>query len=545
MSVSTSTAAPAPFSVTPSWSWDGDDGSWSSFSIQVGTPPQSFRVLPSTTGAETWIPYPPGCEGILENIADCGTLRGVNNFDGQPSRGFQTNESSTWDLIGIYELATEQNLWGSTGNPGYYGYDTVSMEQYPSGTKAKLKDQTVAGVATANLWLGSLGLGTANASFDVEKKSNPSLMSTMRSQNLTPGLSFGYTAGASYGKSRMKCSPICSNIPIASGGIPGSLIFGGYDKARFTPSNLSFPVDGDKNKTLPLSLESIVVDNVPSGTLSLLPNGDAIVASIDSTTSQMWLPQNVCDLFAQAFGLRYDTYTGLYVINDTMHKQLKQSNPSVTFTLGGTDSSRETTNIVLPYAAFDLQAGIPWFNFTTNYFPLRVAANASQQVLGRAFLQETYLFVDWERNNFTLGQAIHQNTTTNIVRVLSPTYNSGDSQSGLSTGAIVGIAVGAGAVVAIIIGLIAFFIIRSRRRSRGRPHEASFEELPDTSVKPPEIMSAPVYELQEGENSKHELEVYAKHQPSELQGESFERELEGDGERLGKHEKRQSVYEMP
>jgi hypothetical protein len=482
----------------------------------------------------------------LENIADCGTLRGVDNFQGQPSRGYQTSKSSTWDLIGIYELATEQNLWGPTGNPGYYGYDTVSLEQYPSGTKARLKDQTVAGVATANVWLGSLGLGTANASFDVEKTSNPSLMSTMRSQNFTPGLSFGYTAGASYGGYKLNCSPDCSNVQIASGGIPGSLILGGYDKARFTPSDLSFPVDGEKNKTLPLSLESIVVDNVPSGTLSLLPNGDAIVASIDSTTSQMWLPQNVCDLFAQAFGLRYDTYTGLYLINDTMHKQMKQSNPSVTFTLGSTDASRETTDIVLPYAAFDLQAGIPWFNFTTNYFPLRVAANASQQVLGRAFLQEAYLFVDWERNDFTIGQAVHQNSTTNIVSVLSPSYNTGgDSKSGLSTGAIVGIAVGAGAVVAIIIGLIAFFIIRSRRRSRGKPHESLLEELPDTSVKPPEIMSAQLYELQEGENSKHELEVYAKHQPSELQGESFDRELEGDGERLGKHEKRHSVYEMP
>jgi hypothetical protein len=279
--------------------------------------------------------------------------------------------------------------------------------------------------------------------------------------------------------------------------------------------------------------------------MSLLPNGDAIVTTIDSTTSQMWLPQNVCDLFAQAFGLKYDTYTELYLVNDTMHKQLQQSNPSVTFTLGNTGSTSEPTNIVLPYAAFDLQAGIPLFNFSTNYFPLRVAANASQQVLGRAFLQEAYVFVDWERNNFTIGQAIHQNSTTNIVPVLSPTYNSGGNDSSLSTGTIVGIAVGAGVVIAAIIGIIAFFVIRSRRRRRYKPHEQLLEELPDNSLPPPEIMSQNVYELQEGENSKHELEVYAKHQPSELQGESFERELEGDGERLGKSQKRISIYEMP
>ena len=139
MSVSTSTAVPAPFQVAPSWSWDGDDGKWSSFSIEVGTPPQSFRVLPSTTGAETWVPYPPGCEGSLASISNCGNLRGVGNFDGQSSLGYQTNASSTWDLIGVYELAAEQNLWGSTGNPGYYGYDTVSLQQLSSSQSADLK----------------------------------------------------------------------------------------------------------------------------------------------------------------------------------------------------------------------------------------------------------------------------------------------------------------------------------------------------------------------------------------------------------------------
>ena len=532
MSVSTGSAAPAPWMLAPTWQWDGDDGKWSTFAIKVGTPPQSFRILPSTTGAETWIPYPPGCEGSLAGISDCGSLRGVDIFDGQPSLGYQTNASSTWDLIGIYELAAEQNLWGTTGNPGYYGYDTVSLEQYDSQKTATLEGQTVAGVATWNAWLGVLGLGTAEAYFDVEKKTNPALIENLANKNVTPGMSFGYAAGASY----------------ANGGVPGSLVFGGYDKARFKESGLSFPVNGEKNKTLPLSVESIVVDNVPSGTMSLLSNGDAIVTTIDSTTAQMWLPQNVCDLFAEAFGLRYDSYTGLYLVNNTMHSQLKQSNPSVTFTIGSTDSSSETTNIVLPYAAFDLQAGIPLFNFTTNYFPLRVAANASQQVLGRAFLQEAYIFVDWERNNFTIGQAIHQNSTTNIVTVLSPEYNTSSSDSGLSTGAIAGIAVGGVAAIALIGGIIAFFFIRKRRANR-QPNEKLLGELSDTSMPPPEIMSENVYELQEGENSKHELDVsqriYAKHAPQELQGESFERELEGDGERLGKPQRQSNLYELP
>ena len=241
---------------------------------------------------------------------------------------------------------------------------------------------------------------------------------------------------------------LTSNLCAASPQTPGSLILGGYDQARFKASKLSFSNGGSNKETLPLSINSIIAENVFGGTQSLLSSGNSITATIDSTVSQVWLPQNVCDLFASAFGLKYDASTGLYLVNNTIHAQLKQKNPTVTFTLAPTGDSSSTMNIEFPYAAFDLQAGIPLFNSTTNYFPLRVAANESQQVLGRAFLQEAYVFVDWERGNFTLGQAIHQNTTTDIVPVLSPTYGGNTSpSSGLSTGAIIGIAVGVGAAV--------------------------------------------------------------------------------------------------
>jgi hypothetical protein len=532
MSVDTSTAVPAPFSLEPAWSWSGDDGSWSTFQIAVGTPPQPFNILPSTTGAEVWIPIPEGCEGILVNIQNCGILRGVDDFNGETSRGFQTNESSTWDLLGIYNLATEQNLWGPTGNPGQYGLDTVSFGTTQGGQDIELEGQAIAGVATANVWLGSLGLGTASLNFDVHPEDILSPLSSLRNANYTPSLSFGYTAGASYSTPQDY----------------GSLIFGGYDEARFTSSNFNYSIAGTDRKTLPLSLASIIAENAFGGTVSLLPNGDAVTTIIDSTVAQMWLPQNVCDLFAQAFGLTYDTLTGLYVVNNTIHQELTQMNPSVTFTVAGTGDSSSTTNIELPYAAFDLKAGIPIFNTSTNYFPLRVSANESQQVLGRAFLQEAYIFVDWERDYFTIGQVKHQNSTSNIVPVLSPSYDmgSGGESSGLSTGAIAGIAVGACVLIGLLIALIAFFVVRSRRKRRAAQEDEDHlpNELHSEHVKPPEIMSAQVYEMQEGENSRHELYANDKN-VQELQGESFERELEGDLGKNGWDKKPNTYYELP
>lgn len=262
----------------------------------------------------------------------------------------------------------------------------------------------------------------------------------------------------------------------------------------------------------------------------MLPNGKAINTIIDSTVSQMWLPQSVCDRFAQAFGLKYDSSTGLYLVNSTNHAQLKQLNPSVTFTVGSQDSSSPNTNIVLPYAAFDLQAGIPLFNFSTNYFPLRVAANEKQQVLGRAFLQEAYVSVDWERKHFTLGQAIHQNKTTDIVAVLPPPSDS--NSSSLSTNVIIGIAAGACGLIALAIGMITFFFLRRRRRRRTRhATEGMPAELRGDGVQVHEMDEAhPKHELDEA-HPKQELFCT---QIFELPAESLERELEGDGERIGK-----------
>ena len=480
----------------------------------------------------------------------------MNAFNGVASKGFQTNASSTWETVGIYQLATEQNLWGASDDLGLYGLDSMSLGSFQPGDNASLSSQTIAGVATADVWLGSLGLGTAVAKYTIGDHSIPSMLDSMKTQNFTPSLSFGYTAGASYCKdTNLLCTVLVTNGCAASPKTPGSLILGGYDQARFSPSNLSFPVGGESNQTLPLSIKSVIAQNVFGGTLSLLASGTPVVATVDSTVSQMWLPQSVCDLFAQAFGLNYDSSTGLYLVNNTIHSQLKQMNPSVTFAFGSNNSlDTDTTNIVLPYAAFDLQATIPLYNFSTNYFPLRVAANESQQVLGRAFLQEAYVFVEWERNNFTIGQAIHQNTTTQIVPVLSPSNRSNQQNqtSHLSTGVIVGIAVAAFAAVALAATLAVFLIVRSRRNRKAaetctndKKEEALPTELHHETLKPPEIMSVQVYELTEGENSKHEI---GGPEASELQGESLEGELEGDGERLGTYggqKKKRDVYELP
>jgi hypothetical protein len=522
------TSIPTPFQVSPAWSFDGDIGLWSSFALAVGTPEQSFRVWPSTTSSETWLVIEQGCEGSLSSLPTCGQLRGVDDYNGQSSRGFQYNGSSSWNLIGIYTLAAEQNLFGSEDS-GLYGLDTITLEA-TNGTTTSVTGQTVAGISTADYWLGSLGLGTSTANFTTQDNNIPSLLDSLKQKGIIPSLSFGYAAGAAY-----------TNPPDY-----GSMILGGYDSARLesTSSNLSISLTGENNQTLGVIVQSIITTG--NGVSALLPQ--TITAIIDSTVPELWLPQESCDLFAQAFGLTYDNNTSLYTLNSTQHSTLLGQNPAVTITIGAnssTSSSSATQNIKLPYAAFNLNVSVPYYNTSTPVFPLRVAANASQSTLGRTILQEAYLIVDWERQNFTIGSVVHSNSSSDVVRILpkadevTVTISKPSSSSGIGTAAVAGIAVGIVTLVLILGGLALFLSIRRRRQNKAAETQQPESQWPDDKKEPEfmpelhgnhtmpgEIMGADVHEMEGGEQKPHE----AMSKPvAELDGGEGGKELDGSG----------------
>lgn len=173
----------------------------------------------------------------------------------------------------------------------------------------------------------------------------------------------------------------------------------------------------------------------------LLPAG--INAYVDSTVAQIWLPLEACKLFEKAFGLTYDAENQLYPVSNTLHKKLLAQNASITFTLGNSDSGSQNTDITLPYDSFDLQAKPPFAPNATRYFPLQRAANEKQYTLGRTFLQEACLTVDWERQNFPICQRsfnpdISQQNLVSIQPVNGST-TAADQQGVTSNGMIVGL----------------------------------------------------------------------------------------------------------
>jgi hypothetical protein len=178
-------------------------------------------------------------------------------------------------------------------------------------------------------------------------------------------------------------------------------------------------------------------------------------------------------------------------MSNTLHTQLLQTNPNITFTLGSEPIGGQTVDITLPYSAFDLTASPPYSGLKNQslYFPLRRAANSTQYTLGKAFLQEAYLIVDWERQNFSVSQCLWQAQPNKNIIPIAP-FNSSTGTSGIqSSGSlprslniptVAGIAVGVAVVLSLSLFAIYFLCWRRKRKTQIRDHEDTRPQSPES-----------------------------------------------------------------
>lgn len=261
--------------------------------------------------------------------------------------------------------------------------------------------------------------------------------------------------------------------------ILASLTLGGYDSSRFQPNNLTFTFASDNSRDTVVAIQAITTNknNSAATLVQLLP--DPVYALLDSTVAEIWLPLASCQAFEQEFGLLYDNTTDLYLVNSTLHDSLLARNATVSFRIGEIFSGGDTVTIDFPYAAFDLTARPPYSKLQQQsaFFPLRRAANDSQITLGRTFMQEAYIAVDYERAQFNLSKvAWHPSSAPKLVAITSKSSaggaqassghgSSSDNGSKLGAGVIAGITVaGFVAILCLVVGMC----IRHRRKKRSR-----------------------------------------------------------------------------
>ncbi|KAI0531890.1 aspartic peptidase domain-containing protein [Xylaria digitata] len=442
---------PTAMVIPPSEYFEGNDGQWSTFNLRVGTPEQDVRVIVSTASPESFVVLSEyGCStSVLETVPpNCAVSRG--NL-------FNPNESSSWYELGLFGI--NEDGVGLEANLGYSLRAEFGTENLGLGlTGPSLENQTVAGIAAAEpFYLGLFGLNNQPVNFtSLGNFSSPSFLTTLKDQDLIPSLSWSYTAGAQY---RLKQ-------------VYGQLILSGYDTSRFIENSASFTMAGD--------VTPIVVQ------LQKPFRTEPIDIFIDSTDPRLWLPEHVCDAFEEAFGITLDSTTGLYLVNETHHSTLLNSDAEVTFRLSDVRSGGEAVKIVLPYAAFDLTARYPLVENKSYYFPLKRVTNSTQYILGRTFLQEAYLTADYERGVFNVSACSWVAGAEENVVVIPPkdscsSINGCSSSSGnksLSGGETAGIVIGVVLATILVIATIIYLI----RRERKKKSYAAQGPAPDMAV---------------------------------------------------------------
>lgn len=350
-------------------------------------------------------------------------------------------------------MQAEANLGLETS--ALYGWDTVGLGT-TSSDGPTLKNTTVAAYAVNDFYVGIFGLDPKPTNWSSFLSSSPSYMSLLVEQDIIPSLSFGYTAGAKY----------------RDDGVTGSLTLGGYDESRFVPNDVQFPFGTDNARQTILSLQSITTPaNGNTGApVQLLP--EALYTLLDTTIAEMWLPLAACQAFEKQFGLVYDPTTELYLVNNALHTTLLARNASITLSLGLSESGGKTVNITLPYAATDLVAKAPYAGLNTSalYYPLRRATNETQYTLGRAFMQEAYVSVDYARATFNVSQVLWGSSAKSSMIAIPPPSDEdtgttiiqtgGNGVTPLSGPAIAGIAVGTILALALIGALMIWYFRR-------------------------------------------------------------------------------------
>jgi hypothetical protein len=298
---------------------------------------------------------------------------------------------------------------------------------------------------------------------------------------------------------------------VGSTGVPCSLTLGGYDENRFIPHNTRFTLSNNGN-TPQVLVRAISVSAPEDGrppvgwsstTRELSNMTTSFEAVIDSSTPYLWLPGVVCDQFAAALGLTYNSTFDLYTINNTQFDDLLGSSFSFTFSLSSFDNTDNfgtplsvpgVVNITITAAAFAQvlrypfrDGAIPYGAPSVPYFPLRRTSNSTASfIIGRAFLQEAYMIVRYDSGVFSLHESLYPEqplTDLAIVDIDQPENSpypppagatddgSQGGRNSLSTGQIVGIVVG---VVAAVLGVLAAWLCY-RRRKRARKSTAGHD----------------------------------------------------------------------
>lgn len=348
--------------------------------------------------------------------------------------GSSVTELFTKDLGGEYEPSSSARLTGSRANSdswfssvfvggGTAGFSYLEKLQIdaevPANKNFTVNSTVVAGEKwTVNIKEGStvqdgaigiLGLGPTPSRDMDGVVSRPGILDQLKSAGEIDRRAFSVHMGS------------------VALGIPGSLVLGGYDKNRALGPVAAFPMSQD----MPLVGLRDVIMGVETGGPSSFPvsssgsfwveppleaqfltksagGEDGAVMTVPNPASPyIYLHPGVCEKIAENLGLKLHEKTGLYLWESSRPGSVEEFLKSPAY-LGFVFSDRTAKNVTfkVPFQLLNLTLKPPVVEKEAAYFPCKsIDSSYRFWQLGRAFLQATFLAVDYDENTFYLAQA--------------------------------------------------------------------------------------------------------------------------------------------
>jgi hypothetical protein len=442
------------------------------------------------------------CSGSNANKLEC-VVRDV----------FQPNSTTTWRSSGnanVLAAAALSNYAVDKGTAQPFGLNNIGLGATGS-TSLVMADRILAETDSKDFSNALFGLSNLEA--NLGGLSAQSFLRTLVDASLTASLSFGYTAGF-YGVENWA---------------PPSLILGGYDASRIDVSttmsvNITNSTSMYSAYQFAVNLTTIWMPGDIGNPYSIVSSGlgsggaqisdSPLTVYIDSTTPYIWLPPSICELFEITYHLEWNETAQLYLMNASTHEALLQNPLNVTFFLSSPNATNTAGKYTLSSLALGLRATWPLVDTDSYYFPLKRASGIS--VLGRVFLQETYIVTDYDRGYFNLSQISPYNGQKDLRTILNATYaqwaetDATPRASRLSPAVHAGIAIAIFAAVVCLASLVAWkrkwwpFNSKPTKDSEFEHHEYVKAELHGQPLPWVEVMGVERVELRTRE-CRHEI----------------------------------------
>ncbi|KAK4154080.1 hypothetical protein C8A00DRAFT_33183 [Chaetomidium leptoderma] len=425
---SLSVAAITPKKATWSPEAFGPDGPWNAVEVSIGGQP-SISLFPGRM-FHTYVTTSDYC-AFNNTIAHCmsGTYL-------EPKAGTGSGTGSSTQRIS-YAPPTQHLYAGVEAS----GTASLHLNSIDLGIQSVVKDHPVAYIESESqmrvspggtrypIFTGCLSFGSPEPQqvFTVggdKPNINGSMVPwALKDAGSIPSSSFGLHYGSA----------------APSGKMPGSLLFGGYDRNRVVGSVLS--LNGELGDGVTLQDVSIHVINgsspfPPIATDKSTPNNDdnnnsnsttianllrhsnssiplaGLPIILDPCSPYLTLPKSTCDAIAARLPVVYNTSLGLYFWNTTSprYNLITASASTLAFTFMGGANTQSLT-IHVPFGHLNLTLSPPYTQQSVPYFPC-FTGGPGAYVLGRAFFQDAFLGANWERAKIWLAQAPGPNIPT-------------------------------------------------------------------------------------------------------------------------------------